>query len=290
MIIYTTGYDDYQTVTYEPGVKLTSVFGTQAKLGAETLKESMKNDILNLGHNKIAVMFSGGMDSEVVMECCSELNSDYYAVFCLYTYKKLPVNVHELYYVDKYCVSKNIPLKILELDIGWFYESDKYLKYVQTYHCNIAQICAYLWFCDQITDTIILGGDAPHITGYNPITYFPPLLGQVAVERMFAMQSRSGIPNALTYTRETLDLCLSLWQQHTDEPTAVGERGYTRWAYTKRKHHMYISGGFTLEVKPKFSSPFALCADFDIRKYDQYAAKVVPNVYSTVLLVNHQYR
>lgn len=288
MITYTTGQNGYQQVDYDPHKSLLCTFTEQPIFKCNSLRESMQNDVRSLGNVKIAVLFSGGMDSEVVLDVCQDINADFYAVFCLYTYKKMPVNIHELYYVEKYCKEHNVTLKILELDLERFFDGGKYLKYVQTYYCNVAQICPYLWFTEQVDDCLILGGDAPHIVSKDPLTYFPPVLGQVSVERMFAMQKRPGIPNFLTHSYTTMQYCLDLWQQQTLSEngwidTEFAGKKFSRWAYAKMKHGMYVDGGFTtLEIKPKFSSPFALCADFDITKYDNTAQKIVPHCESDV--------
>lgn len=287
MITYNTGQNGYQHVDYDPHKSLLCTFTEQPIFKCNSLRESMQNDVRSLGNVKIAVLFSGGMDSEVVLDVCQDINADFYAVFCLYTYKKLPVNVHELYYVEKYCNEHNITLKMLELDLEWFFDKDKYLKYVQKYYCNVAQICPYLWFIEQVDDCLILGGDAPHVVSKDPMIYFPPVLGQVSVERMFAMQERAGIPNFLTHSYTTVQYCLDLWQnQHPGDDAWISVNNmkvFARWAYAKKKHGMYVAGGFSsLQAKPKFSSPFALCADFDIRKYDNVASKIVPHCPSEV--------
>ena len=289
MITYNTGHNSYQQVDYYPNEKLICTFDSSKspKFECSSLRESLQNDVRRLGNVKIAVLFSGGMDSEVVLEVCKDINADFYAVFCLYTYKGLPVNVQELYYVEKYCRENVVTLKTIELDLGWFFEKDKYLKYVQMYYCNVGQICPYLWFVEQVTDCAILGGDAPHIISNDPITYFPPVLGQISVERMFAMQERKGIPNFLTHSMTSMQYCLDIWQkQHLEEDGNIGvgiNKRFSRWAYTTLKHKMYVAGGFTdLKIKPKFAGPYVLCADFDIKQYDNVASKIVPHCHSLV--------
>lgn len=236
-------------------------------------------DLQSLNATKIAVLFSGGMDSEAALICCRDIGVPYYAVFCLYTFKGLPVNIHEQYYVEKYCTENQVELRIIKLDLEWFFGKDKYLKYVQKYYCNVAQICPYHWFVEQMTDVCVLGGDSPHVLSREPYVFHPPMLGQISVERMFAVDKIPGIPNLLTYSKSTLDHALGLWELDIKEDpytyNTSGTKQFSRWAYATMKHQMYHNGGLEMEIKPKFSSPFALCADFDIKKYDIVARKII---------------
>ena len=290
MISYTSGQNNYQTTDYnEITGDLVTTFTEQPIFKCGSMKESIENDIRSLGNRKIAVMFSGGMDSEIVLEACRDIKADYYAVFCLYTYRKMPVNTHELYHVEKYCRENSVQLKTVELDLEWFYEGGEFLEYSKKYLCNFAQICAYLWIIDQIDDYLLLGGDAPHITSTDPLTFFAPLLGQCSVERKFAMDGRTGIPNMLTHSLTTMCYCLKLWQDQfpktdlsvakrvlkVDDPRltvpnspSFAKQVFPRWAYTTIKHGMYRDGGFSAEIKPKYSSPFALLADIKMSDYD----------------------
>ena len=177
---------------------------------------------------------------------------------------------------------KPFSLQIIELDLEWFFEQDHYLSYAQKYLCNIAIITPYLWAIDQIDDCLILGGDAPHITKLNPITFFPPLLGQTSVERMFNANNRTGIPNFLTHSLSSMCFGLQLWQQALLGVTCSVP--FPRWAYAITKHKMYTTGGFdTLQIKPKYSSAFALLADLNMRQYDSKLTSIMPHCYSNII-------
>lgn len=297
MTTYTTGHRNYQTVEYDSvSRKLTTTFNEQSIFQCNSLRESLQNDVRGVGNKKIAVMFSGGMDSEIVLEVCRDIGVNFYAVFCLYTYKSMPVNTHELYHVEKYCRENNTKLKIIRLDLEWFFEYGEYLEYAKTYICNIAQIVPYLWIIDQIDDCLLLGGDAPHIVNNNPLKFFEPIIGQTSMERMFAMQQRAGIPNFLTYSLGSMTKCLSLWPKQFKKiesikyknvikvedrkfqvPNVTGhiKQVFPRWAYTTVKHGMYVDGGFAnLQIKPKYSSPFSTLADLDMKSFNQELAGI----------------
>ena len=281
MLSYTTGFNNYQQTTYNKQ-QLITTFNEQPISSATSLRESLQNDVKHFIDKKIAVLFSGGIDSEVVITTCLDIKANFYPVFMLYTYKKMPVNTHELYHATTYCREHCLELKIIELDLEWFFEQDHYLSYAQKYLCNIAIITPYLWAIDQIDDCLILGGDAPHITKLNPITFFPPLLGQTSVERMFNANNRTGIPNFLTHSLSSMCFGLQLWQQALLGVTCSVP--FPRWAYAITKHKMYTTGGFdTLQIKPKYSSAFALLADLNMRQYDSKLTSIMPHCYSNII-------
>ncbi len=269
MITFTTGQNNYQQVDYDPTLNtLTATFTDQPIFECNSLRESLQNDVRQLGNKKIAVLFSGGMDSEVVLEVCRDIKADFYAVFVLYTYKNMPVNTHELYHVEKYCRENNTPLKTIELDLERFIEGGEYLTYAKKYYCDIAGITPILYAIDQVDECVILGGDAPHISDGR---FHSPLLGQVSIERLFAMNAREGIPNFLTNSLTSMCCCLRIWKTSPFLPSSWkqmipgGKQVFTRWAYTTTKHNMYTVGGFTeLKIKPKYSSPFALLSDIPV--------------------------
>ncbi len=305
MITFNTGQNNYQTVEYEPITrKLTTTFTEQPIVKCESLRESLQNDVRQFSSKKLAVMFSGGMDSEVVLEVCRDIDADFYAVFCLYTYKSMPVNTHELYHVEKYCRENDTKLKIVELDLEWFFEEGEYIVYARKYLCDIAQITPYLWIIDQIDDCLLLGGDAPHITESNPIRFFEPIIGQTSVERMFAVQNRTGIPNFLTHSLSTMIKCLALWSNRRKQlgasgwkrvlkvsdrrllvPDSLGpiKQVFPRWAYATIKHGMYIDGGFDFQVKPKYSSPFGTLADLEMKQFDPELTNIAPCARSLIV-------
>lgn len=150
----------------------------------------------------VHVLYSGGIDSEIVVESCIEAGIDFAVDIMQYTIDGQLMNAHDMKYAINYCDEHNIKPFIHTLEITKFIESGEYIQYAQKYRCNSPQLCCHLWLLDQIDGFCIVGGDPLQFVlnedkeyglvykKYNYLTY----------DRYFAINNKPGIGSMATYS------------------------------------------------------------------------------------------
>lgn len=106
----------------------------------------------------LQLCYSGGLDSEYVLSTLLYLGIPV-EVFIMNT----QYNYHETKYAFKFCESKNITPTIVDLDYDKFVESGKLIEIAESMCCAQWQIPANMWLVEQLTGTVIIGNDPPHM-------------------------------------------------------------------------------------------------------------------------------
>lgn len=137
------------------------------------------SDALSIRQTKtVEVLYSGGLDSELVLYVCSKNNIPVKAITMRLIAKGITINMVDMYYSTKFCRDNDIEQKIVDLDVTKFYESGEYIKYLDPYLINEPHIATHLWLFEQCTGFPVFGGEytwpwvypnVPRI--YSPIRY-----------------------------------------------------------------------------------------------------------------------
>lgn len=159
--------------------------------------------IQNLAQNKpIVVLFSGGLDSELVLR--SFLEADVPVKAATMRFSK-DLNLHDIQYAIDFCHSNKITHDVYELDIEHFLKNDL-SSYAAPVMCPSPQFPAILWLLDQIEGfPVIASGDTflKRAESTNDFTFYER-------EKYFSYyyhlirSERPGVPAFLQYTPELL--------------------------------------------------------------------------------------
>lgn len=106
----------------------------------------------------LQLCYSGGLDSEYVLSVLLHLGIPVEVVIMNTQY-----NYHETKYAFKFCEAKNITPTIVDLDYDKFVESGKLIEIAESMCCAQWQIPANMWLVEQLTGTVIIGNDPPHM-------------------------------------------------------------------------------------------------------------------------------
>jgi asparagine synthetase B (glutamine-hydrolysing) len=88
------------------------------------------NDHLSIRQTKyVEVLYSGGLDSELVLLSCLKNNIPVIAITLVIKIDGLTINTHDLYYAEKFCRENDIIHKLIELDADKFFENLTLLLY-----------------------------------------------------------------------------------------------------------------------------------------------------------------
>lgn len=106
----------------------------------------------------LQLCYSGGLDSEFVLATLLDMGIPV-EVFIMNT----QYNYHETKYAFKFCESKNITPVVVDLNYDQFVESGQLLEIAEKMKCAQWQIPANMWLVQQLTGTVIIGNDPPHL-------------------------------------------------------------------------------------------------------------------------------
>jgi hypothetical protein len=166
IIEWTTGLNNYQECTLELG-KGKNLFNITLQDNDFDFNRNIMdifNDHLSVRQSKyVEVLYSGGLDSELVLLSCIRNNIPVKAMTLVIKIKGLIINTHDLYYAQKFCVEHNIEHKMVELDADKFFENGTYLNYLTPYHITEPHVATHMWLIEQCSYFPIIGGDWPWV-------------------------------------------------------------------------------------------------------------------------------
>lgn len=156
----------------------------------------------------ITVLYSGGIDSEIVMESFRLAGISIKAAFCRYENN---YNKHDLKYVEKYCDYYNIKLDIVDLNLVKFWENQAY-DYAELVGCITPQLLPGLWLMDQLDGCLVAAtGDVEFRRQDDGVwRYIIDEGHDVSWNRFAEIRQREIVPCFPEYTSEQLYANLNL--------------------------------------------------------------------------------
>jgi hypothetical protein len=185
--------------TFEYGRNITDIF----------------NDHLSIRQTKyVEVLYSGGLDSELVLLSCLKNNIPVIAITLVIKIDGLIINTHDLYYAEKFCRENNITHKLIELDADKFFRDGKHLAYLTPYYITEPHVATHLWLIEQCSYFPILGGDWPWVQTHIENKVLSPFrLEFSSYERFMTDKGIHGIGNMVG---NSLESSYKLIQIHLD--------------------------------------------------------------------------
>ena len=107
----------------------------------------------------VEVLYSGGIDSECVLVSCLQNKIPAIAITMRLMFRGAPINTHDLYYSEKFCRERNIPQRIVDLDIEKFFTNGDHKKYLEPYYLRLNNVATHMWLIEQCDRFPVIGGD-----------------------------------------------------------------------------------------------------------------------------------
>ena len=159
------------------------------------------------------VLFSGGLESEIVVRCFQE-HGHPFKVSILQFKKNL--NIHDIAYAVIACENLGIDYDIIPLDLEWFWET-MMDDYAIKYGCCSPQLPATMWLADHVEGVPVMGSGEPYVMKMVPEGYVPgespytrTTWEYYECERInslyqpFLMEGRAAVPGFFQYTPEQI--------------------------------------------------------------------------------------
>ena len=163
------------------------------------------NDHLSNRETKyVEVLYSGGLDSELVLLSCIKNSIPVIAITLVIKIEGLIINTHDLYYAEKFCRENGISHKLIELDACKFFQNGDHLKYLTPYYIIEPHVATHLWLIEQCSYFPILGGDWPWVHAHTESKVLSPFrLEFSSYERFMTDKGIHGIGNMVGYSLES---------------------------------------------------------------------------------------
>jgi hypothetical protein len=194
--------------------------------------------------HSVEVLFSGGIDSEIVLRTCVINNIPCIPITTKLMVKGYPVNTHDLYYSEKICRELNLKQKIIEVDVEKFFSNGNHHQYMMKYPFSYHHLSIHLWTIEQCTSFPIYGGDYMW-PWYNVPLLSPTRYEDLVPSKFMKDNGISGIGNMLGHS---LDINLLLITNHlkTFDPK-IHDGKYLKKPIFKKD--LYSTFGFNVELR-----------------------------------------
>lgn len=199
--VWYTGHNDYRKLTVDEGstntftMELRDVETVTYNTVQEAYTEHLKSALL-----PVEVLYSGGLDSESAIVGCLQNNIPVVAVSMRLLFRGNPINVHDLYYSEKFCRNHGVKQYHFDLNLDSFFGNGDHTKYMEPYNLFEPNTPTQMWLVEQCHSFPIIGGDYtwPQEKLYSPHRY------EFAMFDVFMReQSIPGIGNMISHSLES---------------------------------------------------------------------------------------
>lgn len=199
-------------------------------------------DILDIFHDHlksrdsktVEVLYSGGVDSELLLVSCLKNKIPCEAVTMEIRVKNTLINVHDIYYSEKFCRENNVKQIKHILNVEDFFYSGRYKEYLDPYDIITSNVSTHFWLMEHCSSFPVFGGDWPWVQVFKEPKVLSPLrLDYNSYDRFMQAKGIIGIPNMISHSYESCYKFMQLQIEHA----LINEQNTMSSSFLK--HRMY---------------------------------------------------
>jgi len=236
--------------------------------------------IRSLSDRPIYLMYSGGMDSEYILDIFLSLKIPITPVIV----KLSNYNTYDVEFANKYCQSKSINPIIIDIDFDHFVTSGKFLEIATDIECPVYQYPSIFYAAEKLDGIILKGSDEPHFAKVNNEWVFDEMERIYTVSRWYEKRNIEGTPAFLNWTAETLlsfmndPAIIALFNNRWPSRMGTNFLKPTIWSRVSQLAHRDKKDGFeNIRQSPIFQHP-----DIQLIHSDPMDVSVKRNGYWTI--------
>ena len=208
-----------------------------------SITEIFNDHLANRQTKYVEVLYSGGLDSELVLLSCMKNNIPVIALTLVIKVEGLVINTHDLYYAEKFCREHNISHKLIDFDASKFFSEGNHLSYLEPYYITEPHVATHFWLLEQCSYFPVLGGDWPWVHTFPKNKILSPFrLEFSSYERFMVDKGIHGIGNMVGQSLESSCKLIKLQLDYSRDNESV----------SSLKSRMYQS--LFPELKPRLRS------------------------------------
>ena len=198
---WSTGLNGYKKHILDSNHFTTELTECQFEPG-RNVDDIFYDHLVNRPNSPVELLYSGGLDSELVLMSLLRNNISVEAMTMVITIKGAILNVVDLYYSEKFCRENNVKQNLFYFDAIDFYESGKYLEYLLPYNIAEPHVASHFWLIEKCHNYPIIGGDWPWLQVEKKLLS-PFKLAFSSYERFMASKNIPGIGNMISHSFES---------------------------------------------------------------------------------------
>jgi hypothetical protein len=160
--------------------------------------------IASLDNSKkpIEVLYSGGLDSECILYACMKYDIPVEPITLRLLVKNAPINIHDLYYSEKFCSQHRLNQKIVDFHIDRFYDNGDHIPYLKPYRARLINTASIMWLLERCSRFPVIGGDYmwPQVSRN---VYSPWRSDYGCFDHFMKEKGIDGVGNMLSHSPET---------------------------------------------------------------------------------------
>jgi hypothetical protein len=207
VIEWTVGLNQFKKCTLELGEilhKFTTELLDVPFENGRNITDIFNDHLSNRQTKYVEILYSGGLDSELVLLSCLKNNIPVIAITLVIKIEGLIINTHDLYYAEKFCRENDITHKLVDLDADKFFQNGEHLSYLTPYYIIEPHVATHLWLIEQCSYFPISGGDWPWVQAQKENKVLSPSrLEFSSYERFMEDKGINGIGNMIGYSLES---------------------------------------------------------------------------------------
>jgi hypothetical protein len=201
VIQWSTGLNGYKKHTLDNNDFTTELTECQFESG-RSVDDIFNDHLIDRPNSPVELLYSGGMDSELVLMSLLRNNIPVEAMTMVIMIKGAILNVVDLYYSEKFCRENNVKQNLFYFDAVDFYESGKYLEYALPLRITEPHVPSHMWLIEQCHNYPIVGGDWPWLQVEKKVLS-PFKLAFSSYERFMGSKNIPGIGNMISHSFES---------------------------------------------------------------------------------------
>ena len=201
LLQWSTGLNGYKKHTLHDNHFTTELTECQFEPG-RSVDDIFYDHLVDRPNSPIELLYSGGLDSELVLMSLLRNKIPVEAMTMVITIKGAILNVVDLYYSEKFCRENNVKQNLFYFDAVEFYESEKYLEYALPFNITEPHVPSHMWLIEQCHNYPIVGGDWPWLQVEKNVLS-PFKLAFSSYERFMQSKNISGIGNMISHSFES---------------------------------------------------------------------------------------
>jgi hypothetical protein len=201
LLQWSTGLNGYKKHILDSNHFTTELTECQFEPG-RNVDDIFYDHLVNRPNSPVELLYSGGLDSELVLMSLLKNKIPVEAMTMVITVKGAILNVVDLYYSEKFCRENNVKQNLFYLDADELYNSDKYLEYLLPYNIIEPHVASHFWLIEQCHNYPIIGGDWPWLQVKKKVLS-PFKLAFSSYERFMQSNGINGIGNMISHSFES---------------------------------------------------------------------------------------
>lgn len=213
IIAWTDGVDDYKShileINQHQNLYTLELNDVRTAEEPKSFSDMIYDCLKNRQCKQIEILYSGGLDSELVLRACLANKIPTVALTMKIYIDGVIINTHDLYYSEKFCRENSVNQKFVEFHARTFYENGDYIQYLKPYYITSPHVASHFWLIEQANHFPVMAGDyswpqqskilSPHRLAFN------------SYQKFMDNKSIYGIGNMLNHS---LELNLKMMQHH----------------------------------------------------------------------------